>query len=117
MFSKIDLNNGYHPLVLHEESIYITTFTTHVSMRRYKRLTFGINTASEIFQNAIIYQNLHGLSGVMVENLNAVLTRLEEKGLTLNYNKCEFNTDKISFYGHLFSKYSLSSDAAKFSAI
>ena len=28
------------------------------------------------------------------ENLKAVLTRLEEKGLTLNYNKCEFNTDK-----------------------
>ena len=39
---KIDLNNGYHQLVLHEESRYITTFTTHVGLRRYKRLMFGI---------------------------------------------------------------------------
>ena len=57
-------NNGYHQLVLHEESRYVTTFTTHVGLRRYKRLMFGINAASEIFQNAI-YQSLHGLSGVM----------------------------------------------------
>ena len=132
LFSKIDLNNGYHQLVLHEESRYITTFTTHVGLRRYKRLMFGINAASEIFQNAI-YQSLHGLSGVMNisddilvygncktshdENLKAVLTRLEEKGLTLNYNKCEFNNDKISFYGHIFSKDGLSPDPAKISAI
>ena len=132
LFSKIDLNNGYHQLVLHEESRYITTFTTHVGLRRYKRLMFGINAASEIFQNAI-YQSLHGLSGVINisddilvygncktshdENLKAVLTRLEEKGLTLNYNKCEFNTDKISFYGHIFSKDGLSPDPAKINAI
>ena len=72
---------------------------------------------------------MHGLSGVMNisddilvygncktshdENLMAVLTRLEEKGLTLNYNKCEFNTDKISFYGHIFSIDGLSPDPAK----
>ena len=64
LFSKFDLNNGYHQLVLHEESRYITTFTTHVGLRRYKRLMFGINAASEIFQIAI-YQSLHGLSGVI----------------------------------------------------
>ena len=96
---------------------------------------FGVNAASEIFQNAI-YQSLQGLSGVMNisddilvyvhscncktshdENLKAVLTRLEDqKGLTLNYNKCEFNTDKISLYGHIFSKDGLSPDPAKISA-
>ena len=32
LFSKIDLNNGYHQLVLQEESRYITTFTTHVGL-------------------------------------------------------------------------------------
>ena len=132
LFSKIDLNNGYHQLVLHEESRYITTFTTHVGLRRYKRLMFGINAASEIFQNAI-YQSLHCLSGVMIisddilvygscktshdENLMAVLTRLEEKDLTLNYYKHEFNTGKISLYGHIFSKDGLSPDPDKISAI
>ena len=81
---------------------------------------FGINAASAIFQNAT-YQSLHCLIGVMNiidnivvygncktshdEHLKAVLTRLEEKGLTLNYNKCEFNTNKISLSGHILSKY------------
>ena len=93
---------------------------------------FDINAASEIFQNAI-HQNVHGLSEVMNisddilvygncktshdEKLKAVLTRLEEKGLTLNYNKCEFNTDNISFYGLIFSKDGLSPDPAKISVI
>ena len=47
LYSKIDLNNGYPQLVLHEESRYVTTFTTHVGLQRYKPLMFGINAASE----------------------------------------------------------------------
>ena len=54
IFSKIDLNKGYHQLELDEESRYITTFTTHVGLFRYKRLSFGINSAAEIFQKAVI---------------------------------------------------------------
>lgn len=40
VFSKLDLNAGYHPLELHLESRNITTFSTHVGLRRYKRLSF-----------------------------------------------------------------------------
>ena len=42
VFSKLDLNAGYHQLELHPASRYITTFTTHLGLRRYKRLNFGI---------------------------------------------------------------------------
>ena len=49
VFSKLDLSNAYHQLELDESSRYITTFTTHVGLRRYKRLLFGVNAASEIF--------------------------------------------------------------------
>ena len=49
-FSKLDLNQGYHQLLLDEDSRYITTFTTHIGLWRYKVGIFG---ASEIFQNAI----------------------------------------------------------------
>ena len=132
VFSKLDLNNGYHQLMLHQDSRFITTFTTHMGLRRYKGLSFGINAASEIFQNAI-YQSLHGLKGtinisddILVfgksqsehdTNLNAVLKRLKENGLTLNAKKCEFNTEKIFFFGHIFSKNGLSADPAKVTAI
>jgi hypothetical protein len=49
-FSKLDLAQAYHQLELHEDSRYITTFSTHVGLFRYKRLNYGTNAAAEIFQ-------------------------------------------------------------------
>ncbi len=53
IFSKINLNKGYHQLELHPESRYITTFTTQQGLFRYKGLCFGINSTAEIFQKNI----------------------------------------------------------------
>jgi hypothetical protein len=99
VFSKLDLRAGYHQLELHPESRYITTFSTHIGLFRYKRLNFGISSASEVFQNAI-RQVLAGIPGqfnisddIFVygfgqadhnANLMSVLERLQENGLTLN---------------------------------
>ena len=52
-FSKLDLSSAYHQLELDEESRQITTFTTHKGLFQYKRLNFGTNSASEIFQHTI----------------------------------------------------------------
>lgn len=62
-FTKLDLNAGYHQLEIHPDSRYITTFTTHVGLRRYTRLNFGISSAAEVFQNTI-QQVLHGIPNV-----------------------------------------------------
>ena len=53
LFSKLDLNQGYNQLELDPESRYLTTFSTHVGLRRLRRLNFGVNCAAEIFQTAI----------------------------------------------------------------
>ena len=53
VFSKFDLNQGYHQVLLHPDSRHITTFSTHSGLFRYKRLSFGINAAAEKFQNVI----------------------------------------------------------------
>lgn len=63
VFSKLDLRAGYHQLELHPDSRYITTFSTHKGLRRYKRLNFGISSAAEVFQN-VICQALQGIEGV-----------------------------------------------------
>ena len=52
-FSKIDLNMGFHQIVLDEVSRPITTFITHKGLCRYKRLSFGVNAAPEMFQHII----------------------------------------------------------------
>ena len=59
VFSKPDLTAGYHQCILDEQSRYITTFTRHIGLRRYKRLSFGINSASIVLQNDI-YRILQG---------------------------------------------------------
>ena len=52
-FSKIDLTEGYHHIKLAENSRHITTFATHEGLHRYKRLIYGIISASESFQKQI----------------------------------------------------------------
>ena len=64
IFSKIDLNAGYHQLSSAEESRHLTTFSTHRGLHRYTRLNFGTNSAAEQFQQAI-QQTLSGIPGVM----------------------------------------------------
>ena len=53
VYSKLDLRSGYHQLELVPSSRYIITFSTHVGLFRYKRLNFGISSASEIFQEVV----------------------------------------------------------------
>ena len=132
VFSKLDLNAGYHQLELHLDSRNITTFSTHVGLRRYKRLNFGISSAEEVFQNTLSTA-LEGLQGVRNisddiivfgqnreehdKNLEKVFKRLAEKNLTLNKEKCEFNKTQIEFYGYVFSSEGISADPRKVEAI
>ncbi len=132
VLSTLDLAFGYHQLTLAPESRHITTFSTHVGLRRYKRLMFGINAASEIFQNAIA-ELLAGLPGcknisddIIVYgknqhehdlNLQAVLQRLSDYNVRLNKDKCHFSQSHVCFYGHIFSAKGVQADPAKIDAI
>ena len=66
IFSKIDLNKGYHQLQLHPDSRSITTFSTHLGLFRYKRLSFGISCTAKIFQHKIaeVIQNIAGATNI-----------------------------------------------------
>ena len=62
-FSKLDLNQCYNQLELEESSRYVT-FATHVRLRQFTRLNFGICGAAEVFQETI-RQALAGIRGVI----------------------------------------------------
>ena len=53
VFSKLDLNMAYHQVELHPDSREITTFAGPDGLYRYKRLLFGVNMATEKFQQII----------------------------------------------------------------
>ena len=77
IFSKIDLNAGYHQLSLAEESRHLTTFSTHRRLRCYTHLNFGTNSAAEQFQQAI-QQTLSGIPGVMNKTNDLILNLTPE---------------------------------------
>lgn len=131
-FSKVDLKPGYHQILSDKESRSITTFITHRGLFRYKRLPFGINAASEVFQNAI--QNaLQGLVGtrniaddIIVwgstddehhARVDALFTRLRAKELTVNPGKCLSEHESLWFYGYTLTKQGLQAARKKIAAI
>ena len=119
VFSKLDLKWGYHQLELSPESRQITTFVTHKGLYRYKRLLFGVSSASELYQHEISTA-LAGIEGVdnisddiivhgpdqktHDQRLLKTMERLKQHGLTLNADKCLFNVDRLVFMGILLSE-------------
>ena len=99
VFSKLDINMGFHQIELEEGSRDITTFSAGDSLYRYKRLSLGFNSAPEQYQN-IIRQTIADCPGATNiaddlvvygrtteehdSNMVILLERLQERNLTLN---------------------------------
>ena len=119
-------------MLLAEENQYTTTFATHKGLHRYKRLNFGTNSVSELFQK-VIYDQLHDIpvainisDDVIIYGnsqqehdtaLYNVCERFAKVGLTLNKEKCLFGQNKLTFFGMVFSAKGISADPDKVSAI
>ena len=67
LFTKLDLKSAFHQIELHPDSREISKFRTTSSIYQYKRLFFGINSASEIFHNKLA-EVLEGLKGTINAN-------------------------------------------------
>ncbi|PFX34411.1 Transposon Ty3-G Gag-Pol polyprotein [Stylophora pistillata] len=132
VFSKLVLCLGFHQIELDEDSRDITTFATHDGLFRYKRLSFGVNSAPEKYQQIIrqVVSDIGGVQNIADDlivhgknneehdrHLHKVLQRLEEKNLTLNPQKCQFRMNKVVFMGLLVSKYGIGPTEEKVRAL
>ena len=132
IFSKLDLNHGYHQFTLDEESRRIMTFSTPWGNYRYKRLAFGGLNSQDLFDAEIakiisgIPRTLNNRDDIMVggmdwtdhnTNLNALLQRIEDHNLTLRKEKCEFGKSTLNFHGHLFTQDGLKHSPEKIKAV
>ena len=120
-FTKIDMREGYHQILLEESSRHLTTFVAHEGLFRYKCLIYGISTGFECFQkqvemaiagckaknisdDVLIWENsLEDLN----QNFTQVLERLKQQRLKLTLAKCIF---AVCLFGKcIFGKYWLGS--------
>ena len=54
IFSKMDLMQGYHQMVLHPDLTALATFSTPWGNMRPKRLIFGAKSSQDLFDEAIM---------------------------------------------------------------
>ena len=105
VFSKLDLNQGYNQLELDDESRHITTFSTHVGLYRYCRLFFGVNSASEIFQETIRL-TLSGIKGA-VNIIDDICVLVQIKQAMIPFCGKPFNASIrkawLSMHGNVFT--------------
>ena len=105
-FTKLDMSHAYQKLVLDDDSKEIVTVNTHKGLFCYQHLPFGVSSAPGIFQRTM-ETILAGMPQVLVyldddilitgssqeehvSNLKEVLSRLQQAGLRLCKDKCEF---------------------------
>ena len=117
---------------LDRQSALLTTFITRFGRYCFHRRPFGITSAPEHFQRRMS-DLLNGLEGVVCmmddvlvhgrtteehdERLERVLQRLQEAGLTLNQQKCQFSRSQVKFLGQIVDASGIRPDPDKVRAI
>lgn len=128
VFSKIDANSGFWQISLAKESALLTTFLTPFRRFCFNRLCIGISSAPEHYQKRMS-QILEGLDGVLCQmddglvyrdtqaqhdtRLLAVLGRLQEAGVPLRGEKCEFSKSHVKFLGQIIDAAGMRADPSK----
>jgi hypothetical protein len=134
MFSKIDLQSGYHQLWIKEDDIPKTAFKTRFGHYEFTVFPFGLTNAPGVFMslmNGVFREYLDKFVQVFIddiliysrtmeehdEHLRLVLQCLQEHKLYGKLSKCSFYQSRIHYLGHVISSKGIIVDPAKVEAI
>ena len=118
IFTKLDLKDGYHLLLIKEVDEWKTAFRTRYGHYEYKVMPFGLVNAPATFQammNTILRDFLdHGvvvyLDNILIYSKNEeehislvkkVLAQLEEYDLAVSTTKSLFHVIEVEFLGYM----------------
>uniref|UniRef100_A0A1Y1NHV7 RNA-directed DNA polymerase n=3 Tax=Photinus pyralis TaxID=7054 RepID=A0A1Y1NHV7_PHOPY len=119
LFCVLDLKDSFWHIPLDDCSSNYCTFSTMYGMYKFKRLPFGLNIASEVFQKYLT-EIFGDISGVFIyiddilifgqsktdvcATLNTVFERASKFNIKFNLNKFKYMLHEVKYLGHIFSK-------------
>lgn len=117
-FSVLDLRSGYYQIAIADVDKEKTAFICPLGFYQFERMPQGITGAPAMFQrqkavgDMNLLQVLVYLDSLIVfghslekheEHLLGVLDRLEEVGLKVSLDKCQFCQSRVKYVGHIVS--------------
>nr|GEX23305.1 putative reverse transcriptase domain-containing protein [Tanacetum cinerariifolium] len=134
VYSKIDLQSGYHQLRIREEDIPITSFRTRYGHFEFQVMPFGLTNAPAVFMDLMDRVCKPYLDKFVVvfiddiliysknkedheEHLKTILELLKNEKLYAKFSKCNLWLKSIHFLGHVIDSDDVHVDPAKVEAI
>ena len=129
-FSLLDLRSGYYQIEMAEEDKEKTAFICPLGFYQFERMPQGITGAPATFQRlmekavgdmhlleALVYLDDIIVFGKTLEEheqrLLKVLDRLEEIGLNVSVDKCQFCQPQVKYVAHIVSANGMATDPEK----
>ena len=134
IFTTLDLFSGFHQILMDEESVEVTTFTTKFGNYQFKVMPFGLTGAPSTFQremNKILFPFIGEFVYVFIDDvliysksieehlihIKQVLEVFKENKLKINIEKCHFLQTEVDVLGHKLTTKGLSPMESKITAI
>lgn len=124
-FTKLDVNSAFWSIPIREKDRYKKAFVTHHGHWQWKSLPFGLKSSPAIFQrvlSSVLRKN--GLNEFAVNYIDDILIFSEtyadnlahislaliaflKEGFKLNFSKCKFAKNRITYLGHVLGENSI----------
>jgi hypothetical protein len=119
-FTTLDLTSGYYQIAIAEEDCHKTAFSSQWGAWEFTKAAQGLSTSPALFQRTMELM-LRGLVGVCamcyiddviiysptfeshLSDVDQVLTRIQEAGMTVKLSKCSFFSRQVEYLGHIIS--------------
>ena len=115
-FTKVDLSKGFYQIPVREEDRHKTAFQTPQGLFQFRRMPFGLVTAPATFARMMRMLELESCGSINffddiltasetweehLRDVNNMLERLHEYGLTVRPSKIHAGFQELEFLGHL----------------